>query len=124
MIFINLKRRNQYQKLALLAKNFLIILCIFTQNSYLKISMRAPGILVFLLFLLANPAFSQAKNDRAEGKFLIGFSQCTTADAWRRSMDLEMQNELLYYPNLQLMIKDAGNSSKNQVNACRSSFDA
>ena len=81
--------------------------------------MRAPGILVFLLFLLANPAFSQAKNDRAEGKFLIGFSQCTTADAWRRSMDLEMQNELLYYPNLQLMIKDAGNSSKNQVNDIR-----
>ena len=34
-------------------------------------------------------------------------------------MDQEMQNELLYYPNLQLLIKDAENSSKKQVNDIR-----
>lgn len=50
---------------------------------------------------------------------MIGFSQCTTADAWRKSMDQEMQNELLYYPNLQLLIKDAENSSKKQVEDIR-----
>jgi signal transduction histidine kinase/DNA-binding response OmpR family regulator len=54
-----------------------------------------------------------------KSRFLIGFSQCTTADAWRKSMDQEMQNELLYYPNLQLLIKDAENSSKKQVSDIR-----
>jgi signal transduction histidine kinase/DNA-binding response OmpR family regulator len=81
--------------------------------------MRAYFVTIFLFFLISVTCFSQAKNDRGKGKFLIGFSQCTTADAWRRSMDLEMQNELLYYPNLQLLIKDAENSSKNQVNDIR-----
>ncbi len=74
--------------------------------------MRVVLILGFLAFLFPLAVYPQAKNDRANGKFLIGFSQCTTADAWRRSMDQEMQNELLYYPNLQLLIKDAENSSK------------
>ncbi len=77
--------------------------------------MRAYAILFFLFYLLSTHAFPQAKNDRGKGKFLIGFSQCTTADAWRRSMDQEMQNELLYYPEMQLFIKDAENSSKKQV---------
>lgn len=81
--------------------------------------MRVVLILGFLAFLFPLAVYPQAKNDRANGKFLIGFSQCTTADAWRRSMDQEMQNELLYYPNLQLLIKDAENSSKNQVNDIR-----
>jgi len=81
--------------------------------------MRVTLILIFLVFLFTDSTFSQSEIDNGKGKFLIGFSQCTTADAWRRSMDQEMQNELLYYPNLQLMIKDAENSSKKQVNDIR-----
>ncbi|MEI8046278.1 MAG: substrate-binding domain-containing protein [Bacteroidota bacterium] len=81
--------------------------------------MRVTCIIIFLVFLCTDSAFSQTKNDPGNGKFLIGFSQCTTGDAWRRSMDQEMQNELLYYPNLQLLIKDAENSSKKQVNDIR-----
>jgi hypothetical protein len=61
--------------------------------------MRVTCVIIFLVLLYTAPAFSQAKNDTGKGKFLIGFSQCTTADAWRRSMDQEMQNELLYYPD-------------------------
>ena len=81
--------------------------------------MRAYCIIIFFLLVISDACYSQAKNERGKGKFLIGFSQCTTADAWRRSMDQEMQNELLYYPDLQLLIKDAGNSSKNQVDDIR-----
>jgi signal transduction histidine kinase/DNA-binding response OmpR family regulator len=60
-----------------------------------------------------------AQKIQGKTKFLIGFSQCTTADAWRKSMDLEMQNELLYYPDLQLLIKDAENNSRKQVKDIR-----
>lgn len=72
------------------------------------------------MLLLFGSFFTQgqmvyAQKHTSKSRFLIGFSQCTTADAWRQSMDQEMQNELLYYPNLQLLIKDAENSSKKQV---------
>ncbi len=92
---------------------------IFTKSMYLYRkshslnTMRVSWIITFLVFLLTDSGFSQTNIH--DGKFLIGFSQCTTADAWRKSMDQEMQNELLYYPNLQLLIKDAENSSKKQV---------
>ncbi len=81
--------------------------------------MRAYFPFIFLVFLFTYHGFSQTTTDNGKRKFLIGFSQCTTADAWRRSMDQEMQNELLYYPNMQLLIKDAENSSKNQINDIR-----
>jgi signal transduction histidine kinase/DNA-binding response OmpR family regulator/ABC-type xylose transport system substrate-binding protein len=76
-------------------------------------------LLCFVIIILFQGKVVDAQKTAAKTKFLIGFSQCTTADAWRRSMDQEMQNELLYYPDLQLLIKDAENSSKNQVNDIR-----
>jgi ABC-type sugar transport system substrate-binding protein len=81
--------------------------------------MRAYYIIIFIFLLFTVPGFTQSKTESGNRKFLIGFSQCTTADAWRRSMDQEMQNELLYYPDLQLLIKDAENNSKKQVNDIR-----
>lgn len=87
------------------------------EKSLSSSSMRVSSIIIFLVFLLANSGSSQTKTQ--DRKFLIGFSQCTTADAWRKSMDQEMQNELLYYPNLQLLIKDGENSSKKQVKDIR-----
>lgn len=76
--------------------------------------------LIFLLIsILLQGQIVDAQKSPSKTKFLIGFSQCTTADAWRKSMDQEMQNELLYYPDLQLLRKDAENSSKNQVNDIR-----
>jgi signal transduction histidine kinase/DNA-binding response OmpR family regulator/ABC-type xylose transport system substrate-binding protein len=60
---------------------------------------------------LNNNLLSQDKKD----VFVIGFSQCTTDDLWRQTMDFEMQNELIYYPSIQLIIKDAKNSSEKQI---------
>lgn len=77
--------------------------------------MKNTLLLTLCLILLISGTRVDAQNKTGKSKFLIGFSQCTTADAWRKSMDQEMQNELLYYPDLQLIIKDAGNSSKKQV---------
>ena len=81
-------------------------------------------LIVSILFLLSFTSQSQTAMQSGKGKFLIGFSQCTTADAWRKSMDQEMQNELLYYPDLRLLIKDAENSSKKQVDDISELLDA
>jgi len=80
----------------------------------LKMPVLNKSTLIIIFFLsLAYQAFPTNKSDKEE--FVIGFSQCTSNDDWRKYMELEMKNELLYYPKLQLVIKDAQNSSKTQI---------
>lgn len=59
---------------------------------------------------------SQEEEDK---QFVIGFSQCTGGDAWRRAMHEEMKREVSFYPELTLKIKDAENSSTRQVEHIR-----
>ncbi len=47
--------------------------------------------------------------------FVIGFSQCTTEDVWRIAMHDEMKRELAFYPEVELIIKNAENSSEKQI---------
>lgn len=68
-----------------------------------------------LLFSFAGIPAKDTFCQKTEKKFIIGFSQCTTADMWRKTMDYEMQNELIYFPGLHLIIKDAQNSSTKQI---------
>ncbi|AMR27857.1 hypothetical protein A0257_12670 [Hymenobacter psoromatis] len=49
-----------------------------------------------------------------EPTYRIGFSQCTTGDAWRRAMLAGMQKELSFYPNVRFQMLDARNSSDLQ----------
>jgi signal transduction histidine kinase/AraC-like DNA-binding protein/ABC-type xylose transport system substrate-binding protein len=49
-----------------------------------------------------------------EPVYRIGFSQCTTSDAWRRAMLAGMQKELGFYPNVQFQMLDAHNDSDLQ----------
>jgi len=49
-----------------------------------------------------------------EPVYRIGFSQCTTSDAWRRAMLAGMQQELGFYPNVQFQMLDAHNDSDLQ----------
>jgi ABC-type sugar transport system substrate-binding protein len=46
--------------------------------------------------------------------YRIGFSQCTTSDAWRRAMLAGMQKELDFYPNVQFRMLGAHNDSDLQ----------
>lgn len=97
---------------------------ISTFNTFIKknrfvVLLKKTIILFLIAFVLNQGGFVAAQKNPAKPKLLIGFSQCTSADAWRKSMELEMQNELLYYPKLQLIIKDAENSSKKQVDDIR-----
>ncbi|MFI5212309.1 MAG: CoA-binding protein, partial [Ignavibacteria bacterium] len=47
-------------------------------------------------------------------KFRIGFSQCTFGDAWRKTMQKEMERELSFHPEIELIVKDANLSSEKQ----------
>ena len=48
-------------------------------------------------------------------KYLVGFSQCTAGDSWRRAMQQEMDRELAFHPELELITRDAQNNSQLQV---------
>ncbi len=55
-----------------------------------------------------------------EPVYRIGFSQCTTDDAWRRAMLAGMEQELGFHPNVRLEVLDAHNDTglqRRQVQA-------
>ncbi|WP_210521656.1 substrate-binding domain-containing protein [Hymenobacter terricola] len=47
-------------------------------------------------------------------RYTIGFSQCTTGDAWRQAMLAGMRKELSFYPNVTFRLKDARDNSNRQ----------
>jgi signal transduction histidine kinase/DNA-binding response OmpR family regulator len=66
---------------------------------------------IFLINLIIFlPVFSEAAE-----KFVIGFSQCTTADIWRETMYREMLIELAFYPELEMIMKDAKSNNIQQI---------
>jgi signal transduction histidine kinase/AraC-like DNA-binding protein len=65
-------------------------------------------LLLVILFLLSCNNSSNGK------KFKIGFSQCTFGDNWRKTMQKEMERELSFHPELELVVKDANLSSEKQ----------
>lgn len=52
--------------------------------------------------------------DKAEREIVIGFSQCTGGDLWRKTMHEDMYRELSFYDNAELIIKDAYNDNTKQ----------
>ena len=54
-----------------------------------------------------------------EPAYRIGFSQCTTDDAWRRAMLAGMEKELSFHPNVRFQMLDARNSSTLQQKQVR-----
>ncbi|MET4105673.1 substrate-binding domain-containing protein [Hymenobacter sp. UYP22] len=53
-------------------------------------------------------------SEAKEPVYRIGFSQCTTNDAWRRAMLAGMEKELSFHPNVQFQMLDANNDSDLQ----------
>jgi signal transduction histidine kinase/DNA-binding response OmpR family regulator len=52
---------------------------------------------------------------KKEKQYRIGFSQCTFGDAWRQSMQKEVQRELSFHPEIELIVKDANLSAVKQI---------
>ncbi|PKQ45388.1 hybrid sensor histidine kinase/response regulator transcription factor [Confluentibacter flavum] len=48
-------------------------------------------------------------------QYKVGFSQCSTTHEWRKDQIKQMQIESALYPDIELIIKDAKNSSDNQI---------
>lgn len=75
--------------------------------------MRVQGSAFFTLLLVILSLSACDNHD--DKQYVIGFSQCTAGDAWRKAMHVEMKRELSFYPNMELIIKDAENSNVKQV---------
>lgn len=70
---------------------------------------RTLKLLMLLFFFILSTSGFSAK------KYKVGFSQCTTADKWRQAQLRLMQIELAFYPDIELIIKDAEDNSTDQI---------
>lgn len=65
------------------------------------------------------------KTEKIMNKYVIGFSQCTTGDEWRKTMNEEMLREIRLTRNydIELIIKDANNNNQKQINDIKELID-
>src|SRR6185436_9323592 len=73
--------------------------------------------LIFRCFLICVGIISiqSCAGERKTKKYKIGFSQCGDADKWRKAMLNEMNRELSFNPELELIYKQADDNSHKQV---------
>jgi len=71
-----------------------------------------------LIFFVLLCGCSYNQNKRNEEKIIIGFSQCTMIDEWRKTMVEEMQREISFYRNYNItfIVKDAHDDNNQQIN--------
>jgi signal transduction histidine kinase/AraC-like DNA-binding protein len=69
----------------------------------------------FFLLIITLPLNISCNKKVKEKQFVIGFSQCTTHDVWRKYMQKEMERELAFHPEIKLIVKDANLSSEKQI---------
>lgn len=72
----------------------------------------------FLIILLLIPGCISDVDKKSEKKMVIGFSQCTMIDEWRKTMVDEMKREITFFRDykIELIVKDAGDDSNKQIN--------
>jgi signal transduction histidine kinase/DNA-binding response OmpR family regulator len=70
--------------------------------------------LISLIFLIG---CSYNHDKRFEKTFVIGFSQCTMVDEWRKTMVEEMEREISFYRNynIRFIVKDAHDDNNQQI---------
>lgn len=78
-------------------------------NSGTKRSFGWLFVFVLLLLIISCSGHRSPKNYR------IGFSQCTFGDSWRKTMQKEIERELSFHPEIELIVKDANLSASKQV---------
>ncbi|WP_245878007.1 substrate-binding domain-containing protein [Spirosoma fluviale] len=77
------------------------------------------GLLLFVGWCLLGSCQSETKTKT----YRIGFSQCTGADEWRKTMLSDMKRELTFHPNCTLLYEDAGNSTARQISQINTLID-
>ncbi len=68
------------------------------------------SIIILILAFQLNGCIEEKSN-----KIIIGFSQCTSNDQWRQSMNSEMYRTASFHPELELIIKDAEGENWRQI---------
>ena len=79
--------------------------------------------LFFCINVMVLSFFVSCSGNKAEKKYKIGFSQCTGADIWRKSMLESMQRELSFHPNTELIFRDAKDNSNLQISQIQELLD-
>ena len=70
-------------------------------------------VIVVLTILLV--ACNKNGNNGAVPKYIIGFSQCNSAEPWREAMNKQMESEVAKHSEIKLLISDAQQSNAKQV---------
>ncbi|WP_303312722.1 substrate-binding domain-containing protein [Hymenobacter sp. BT730] len=81
-------------------------------NRSLLKQLPAKGLWLLLLGLAGFLTDCTTQNPKAQ--YRIGFSQCTTGDAWRQAMLAGMKKELTFHPGVSFRMKDAHDNSRLQ----------
>ena len=79
--------------------------------------------LVVLLLIVIGLLDFSCNQKANEKQFVIGFSQCTTHDVWRKYMQREMERELAFHPEIKFIVKDAELSSQKQIEQIKELID-
>lgn len=71
----------------------------------------------FLSFILVVVAIhlTGCGDNNAERKYVIGFSQCNSAEPWREAMNKELEKAAAEHKNIELIISDAQQNNSKQV---------
>lgn len=79
--------------------------------------MKSAASILLVLLLIFSCSQEQPK------QFTIGFSQCTGADNWRKTMQENMHRELSFHPEINFVMKDAGGQSTRQIEQIKELVD-
>jgi ribose transport system substrate-binding protein len=72
--------------------------------------------LVISLFLVVIIALSfSCQQSSSKVKYVIGFSQCNSAEPWREAMNKHILDEANLYPEIELIVSDAQQDNAKQV---------
>ena len=71
--------------------------------------------IVSLLIFCWSVLLLSCNSDVSEKKYVVGFSQCTGIDDWRKTMLAEMKRELSFHDNIELEYRDANGNSDSQI---------
>ncbi|MBD0278422.1 MAG: substrate-binding domain-containing protein [Flavisolibacter sp.] len=74
-----------------------------------------PFLFLFIIGSIVLTSFTACTEQKRKEHFVIGFSQCVNADAWRRTMLMEMKRELSFHDNITFLVRDAAASSETQI---------
>lgn len=77
----------------------------------LNVKITATAIIIAIIALISVGGCVKEKT----AKYRIGFSQCTSADQWRKSMNQEMKRTAFLRDSIELEIKDANSDSQTQI---------